>query len=103
MRLTKIMLWMLALWRGREHEVNRQWRAAAEAAPLAFADLAVFCQAEADTFAPGQADLTAYNAGKRAVWLHIRNQLALDMSRLDAILKEAAGASEDAEGLDFNG
>lgn len=99
MRVPRLFVWLRQAWPGREREIKRQWSAAAEVAPLALADLAAFCGADRDTHVPDDPHTSIYNAGKRAVWLHVQRQLADDMPRLDAILNEAAEASEDVEGL----
>lgn len=46
-----------------------------DAAQEVLKDLATFCFAQQSTFVVGQAQQTAFNEGKRAVWLHIYDKL----------------------------
>ncbi len=49
------------------------------------ADLAVLCHAWAETYVPGDAQGTAFNEGRRAVWLHIMRMLECSPEDLQTV------------------
>lgn len=60
---------------------------------LVLADLARLCGAERTSFVPGDALETAFNEGKRAVFLHIAAVLELQAAELGAL---APGGEDEA-------
>ncbi len=53
--------------------------------PDLLADLARLCNADAETYVPGDPHATAFNEGRRAVWLHIQRMLSLTGADLRAL------------------
>lgn len=56
------------------------------AGQLILADLAQFCRATRPSMHAGDSHMTAFNEGKRAVWLRIQERLRLTDDELFAIL-----------------
>ena len=73
--------------RGRAQALAGAYRGAFAGRRLVLADLARLCNAAEVSFRPGDPHMTAFNEGKRAVWLHIAAMLALTERDL-ADLKE---------------
>lgn len=76
MQLTPLLEW-LRPWiiRGRANSLVAQYRAAFESRRDVLTDLARLCHARAETYVPGDPTATAFNEGRRAVWLHIQRML----------------------------
>ncbi len=90
--LAPVLRW-LAPWaaRGRADALTASYRAAFAGRDDVLADLAVLCNAANVSFAAQDPTLTAFNEGKRAVWLHIQAMLALtprDLADLKEVLDD---------------
>ncbi len=59
------------------------------AARLVLADLAQICCATQSSVVPGDPHGTAFNEGKRAVWLHLQDMLALQPERLSELMERS--------------
>lgn len=74
--------WLARLWRGRASDVAAAYRQQLDPdgprARLVLADLAALCGAGETSVVPGDPQGTAFNEGKRAVWLHVASMLRLD-------------------------
>lgn len=66
----------LRLWGGEAPALPRYYReifrSEGDAGSAVLADLAAFCLAAEATYVPGDAQASAFNEGRRAVWLHIQ-------------------------------
>ena len=69
--------WLQRLWGRRAPAVAAAYRESLGRSPEVLADLARLCHATHSTIVPGDPHGTAFNEGKRAVWLHIADLLAL--------------------------
>lgn len=87
--LAPTLAWLARRFGRRAPEVAQAWRSAltpeSPRGRLLLADLAALCGAERTSFVPGDALETAFNEGKRAVFLHVAAVLELtaaDIARL---------------------
>jgi hypothetical protein len=87
--------WLARLWGGRSRRVAAAYRESLGRAPDVLADLARLCHAQHPTIVPGDPLGTAFNEGKRAVWLHIAELLALRPDDLPSIPQEVSHDSRD--------
>lgn len=92
MPLSPILEW-LRPWarRGRSHDLVLAYRHAFTNRVTLLADLAVLCSAHDETYVPGDAHQTAFNEGRRAVWLHIMRMLRLkeaELRRLQEVIDD---------------
>ena len=87
--------WLRALWGGRARRVAAAYRASLGGAPDVLADLARLCHAMHPTIVPGDPLGTAFNEGKRAVWLHVAEMLALSPDDFPAIPEETRTDDRD--------
>ena len=76
----RIDQWLRFLWPApRREEVVLAYRQAlapdGPASRLVLADIAHLCQVKDTSVVPGDPQATAFNEGKRAVWLHIQDML----------------------------
>lgn len=73
--------WLQGLWGRRAHDVATAYRERLDPhgvhSRLVLADLAQICHATQSTIVPGDPQGTAFNEGKRAVWLHVQDVLRL--------------------------
>lgn len=80
------LAWLARRFGRRAPEVAQAWRSAlspdSPRGRLLLADLATLCGAERTSFVPGDALETAFNEGKRAVFLHVAAVLALSSAEL---------------------
>ena len=84
--------WLRRRWGRRSVDVVRAYRRAldpdTEAGRLVLADLAQECHVGRSTFRPGDPTASAFEEGKRAVWLHLAAMLDLPIDRLSDLVKE---------------
>ena len=84
--------WLTRLWGGEAADVARAYRRCLDggepAARRVLADLARLCMAAETSVVPGDPQGTAFNEGKRAVWLHLQSILSLDPTAIDSMIKE---------------
>ena len=85
--------WLRRTWSSGAGEVAAAYRrrlAPDDAAGrLVLADLARLCCATQSSVVPGDPHGTAFNEGKRAVWLHIQDMLALAPERLSELMERS--------------
>lgn len=80
--------WLRSLWpAGTVAAVVQDYERTFRRAPLVLADLAHLCHAARSTIAADPYE-TAFNEGKRAVWLHIAEMLSLKPEDYVTIVKE---------------
>ncbi len=89
----KPVLEWLRLWarRGEADRLALAYRLAFTGRRPVLTDLAVLCHAMAETYVPGDPHATAFNEGRRAVWLHIMRMLDLtteDMRQLQEMMHD---------------
>ncbi|MEE8240092.1 MAG: hypothetical protein V3R16_02390 [Nitrospirales bacterium] len=58
-------------------------------ADIVLADLEHECLARIPTFDPGSVTVTAYNEGKRAIWLRIQNTLNMSADDIERLAERA--------------
>ena len=84
--------WLVRLWAGEAPAVARAYRhcldPARSDARRVLADLARLCMAGETSVVPGDPQGTAFNEGKRAVWLHLQGLLDLDPAMVETVMKE---------------
>ena len=84
--------WLVRLWGGEAAAVARAYRhcldPARPEARRVLADLARLCMAGETSVVPGDPQGTAFNEGKRAVWLHLHGILSLDAALVETVMKE---------------
>ncbi|MCB9949170.1 MAG: hypothetical protein H6842_15315 [Rhodospirillaceae bacterium] len=85
--------WLRRTWAGGAADVaaayRRQLAPDDAAARLVLADLARLCCATQSSVVPGDPQGTAFNEGKRAVWLHVQDMLALRPERLTELMERS--------------
>lgn len=85
--------WLVRLWRDRAGDVAAAYRERLDPdgprARLVLADLAALCGAGETSVVPGDPQGTAFNEGKRAVWLHLQDMLALAPDRLTELMERS--------------
>ena len=78
--------WLARLWGWRAADVAAAYRQQLDPdgtrSRLVLADLAQVCMAGETSVVPGDPQGTAFNEGKRAIWLHIQSMLRLDPSEI---------------------
>lgn len=84
--------WLVRLWGGEAALVGRAYGrcldpAGADARRV-LSDLARLCMAAETSVVPGDPQGTAFNEGKRAVWLHLQAMLALEPETVESVMKE---------------
>lgn len=84
--------WLARLWGGEARTVARAYGRcldpAGADARCVLADLARLCMAGETSVVPGDPQGTAFNEGKRAVWLHLQAMLALDPALVETAIGE---------------
>ena len=90
---SRIAAWLTFLWpRDRREPVVRAYRQtldpASPVARLVLADLAHLCQVKDTSMVPDSPHGTAFNEGKRAVWLHIQDMLDIQPDDIPQLLEE---------------
>ena len=86
-------VWLRRMWTGQAGDVAAAYRERLgpedAAARLVLADLARLCCAADSSVVPGDPQGTAFNEGKRAVWLHLQDMLALAPDRLTELMERS--------------
>lgn len=90
---SRVDAWLHFLWPAHRREpVVRAYAQTLDpgspVARLVLADLMHLCQAKDTSMVPGDPHQTAFNEGKRAVWLHIQDMLDVDADDIAELLKE---------------
>ena len=90
---SRIAAWLRFLWPGNRQEVVvRAYQQALDpktpVGSLVLADLAHLCQVKDTSVVPDSPHGTAFNEGKRAVWLHIQDMLDIEPDDIAALLRE---------------
>lgn len=84
--------WLVRLWGGEAAVVVGAYRRCFDPADAdvrrVLADLARLCMAGETSVVPGDAQGTAFNEGKRAVWLHLKAVLALEPDTIETVIEE---------------
>ncbi len=77
-RLPPVLEW-LRPWaqKGHARDLAAAYRRTFPARSPVLTDLAALCHASQETYVPGDPTATAFNEGRRAVWLHIMRMLGL--------------------------
>ncbi len=85
-------LWLARLWGGEAVSVARAYGRcldpANDDARRVLADLARLCMAAETSVVPGDPQGTAFNEGKRSVWLHLQAMLGLETAVVETVIKE---------------
>ena len=84
--------WLQSLWGGKARDVAMAYRERLDPAGvhsrLVLADLATLCHATQSTIVPGDPQGTAFNEGKRQVWLHVQDMLRLAPDDIPEVERE---------------
>jgi len=91
-----ILNWLQEMWRshGKASRVSAEYRLLLKTAPLAMADLALYCCVHDSVFVQGDRDLTIYNAGRRDAFLHIQHAAGLSPVDLKLLKDRTEGDPE---------